>query len=322
MAFTIYDKQPGGDTGEISIGLAGEATEIWTIIADNGLHTIEDLRQSGLLAEPYVNVHAQNPRLLLRPHKIAQDTDNPAVFYVTVNWKSEPLTPQEKKEQQEDEANPLDRTPRIVVETAFRTEVRHRDRYGKSKVNSAGDLFDPPLENNATYLIITIRKNVTVFPDWAFDYADGVNSVSFTILGRVFPAGTAWIAKIRLGEAQEDNGVVYCEASIEINVRKKREPVGSETSGDVPSPWQTEQLDEGLMAYDLAAPAAGRYRIKVKDEDDKDVYPTGPVPLDGAGKPYLPGPGQTREDYIDNMKYLVFRDHLEVDFNDLSFLWT
>lgn len=319
MSFTIFDKHPGADTGEIGIGLTGEITEIWTFIATDGLHTIEDLRASGLLPEPYIDVHAQNPRLLCRPHKIAQNEDNPALFTVTINWKSEALTPKEKADQQQSEDNPLDRAPRISAETQIMRETTHRDKRGKPKTNAAGDLCDPPLESSYSVLVIDIRRNVTIFPDWAFDYSDAVNSEDFTIKGRLIKKGTAWMAYVKLGEDQNDDGVAYSEARAQLFIRKKRDPVGDELEAEVPSPWQTERLNEGLYALAFGE----RYRITIDEPDGQGgVFAAGPVPLTASGLEYIKTPDKTIEEYIAGLSYIVDYDHDELDFNEIAeFLW-
>lgn len=319
MSFDIRDKHPGEDTGEIGIGLTGEITEIWTYIATDAFHTIEDLRASGLLPVPFIDTHDQNPRLLCRPHKIAQSDENPALFTVTITWKSEPLTPKEKAEQQQSVDDPLNRKPRITAETQIMKETSHRDRRGKLKSNGAGDLCDPPLESSFSVLVIDISKNVTIFPDWAFDYSDSVNSEDFTIKGRLIKKGTAWLAYVKLNDDQNDNGTDYSEAKAQIFVRKKRDPVGDEDEEDVPSPWQTERLNEGL--YAIHPLLGGRYRIKVEDSEGNKVFAAGPVPLYSDGTEYIKLPGMSIADYMDGMSYIVDYDHDEMDFNDIAFLW-
>lgn len=347
MAFTIVDRQPGGHSGKISTGDAGEAVEIWTVVADDTEYSTEDLRLSGIFPPVYDSFHAKNGRLRLQPIDIQQDADNPSLFVCTLTWNSDQLEPQE------DEKNPLNRRARITVKTQFDKVTKHRDFYGKPKVNAAGDLFDPPIESNETHLVITIRKNVTVFPDWVFEFADTVNSQPFVIEGRTIDTGCAWIASIDLGEKQFEQGYpVYCEALIEIHVKRRRKPrsyqncsVGEapdytvtcrtveEDPVDVPYPWDTEQLNEGLIEvvpqveyFDdngnaiLLTDADGnplykRQRIKILDEDGLTlVYAPAPVPLTPAGR---------RKDNItiDNANYLVFRDHEYLDFNQIAYLW-
>ncbi len=315
MDFRIVDRQPGGNSGEISIGLAGKAIEIWTIVADDLGYTTEDLRGAELspgvplFPAVYTSFHSQNTRLRLMPIQIEQDEENPALFKATLTWTSDKLDPKEKEEKEDD---PLDRKARIRVRSGRMKDVRHRDFYGKPKVNAAGDLFDPPIESNISFKIIEIRKNVTVFPDWVFDYDDAVNSVPFTIKGRTIAKGCAWMANIELGEENTDGPVAYCEAKIEMHVRKKRKHGVGESPGDVPDPWQTEQLNEGLYADD---PIEGRYRINVPDEDGTMKPAPSPVPLTLAGDVLSPVT-------IDNATFIVFRDQEELDFNTINYLWS
>ena len=344
MAFTIVDRQPGGHSGKISTGDAGEAVEVWTVIADGTDYSTEDLRLSGIFPPVYDSFHEKNGRLRLQPIDIQQDADNPSLFVCTLTWNSDKLDPEET----DDETNPLNRKARITVKTQFDKVTTHRDFYGKPKVNAAGDLFDPPIESNKTVLVITIRKNVTIFPDWVFEFSDSVNSQPFVIKGRRIDTGCAWIASIDLGEEQFEQGYpVYCEAVIEIHVKKRRKPKNytyekcvfnpeteattcrditvAEDPADVPNPWDTEQINEGLIEiidtgtvdYD-GNPITARCRIKIKDPDDPTgqatIYAPAPVPLDTTGARLDPVT-------IDNATYIVFRDHEYLDFNQIAYLW-
>lgn len=344
MAFTIIDKQPGGHSGKISIADAGEAVEIWTVVGDLTTYSTEDLRLSGIFPTVYESFHAQNGRLRLQPIDVRQDEDNPSLFVCTLTWNSDKLDPEET----DDETNPLNRKARITVKTAFDKQVTHRDFYGKPKVNAAGDLFDPPIENNRMVLVITIRKNVVIFPDWVWEFADAVNSQPFVIKGRRFDTGHCWIADIELGEEQEENKIKFCEARIEIHFKKKRKAKNysyencvfnrateattcrtitvTEDPADVPNPWDTEQLNEGLIEIlDTGTvdgdgnPVTARCRIKIKDPDDPTgtalIYAPAPVPLDTTGARLEPV-------LIDNATYIVFRDHEYLDFNQISYLWS
>lgn len=94
--FLVMDRQPGGCTGTISIGLIGDATETWTLVADGYNYTTEDVRGSNIFDEVYTTFHAQNPRLRMMPWEITQDKDAPQLFIVTLKWTSDtrpPATP-------------------------------------------------------------------------------------------------------------------------------------------------------------------------------------------------------------------------------------
>lgn len=309
MNFIIVDRQPGGNSGEISIGLAGKAVEIWTLVGDRLDYTTEDVRASGIFPEVYTTFHPDNYRLRLMPIEIEQDDENPAKFVCKLTWTSDKLDPKQKDEKED---SPLNRKARIRVKTGRMKEVRHRDFYGKPKVNAAGDLFDPPIESTVTFRILRIKKNVTVFPEWIFDFDDCVNSLDFTIKGRVIKKGCAWIADIDLGDENTDGPVPYCEAYIEIHVRKRRKPATGESLSDVPYPWEIEQLNEGFFEKKDGK----RQRIKVLDADGVTLVPSpSPVPLAANGQKLDPVT-------IDNATFIRFRDHEERDFNQISYLWS
>jgi len=315
MIFTIVQKRPGGDTGKISIGLAGEATEIWTLQADGYNYTTEDCRASGVFPSVYESFHQQNSRLRLMPIEIKKDEENPSKFEATLTWTSDKLDP---KKEDEKEDSPLNRKARVRVKTSKMRETRHRDFTGKPKVNKCLDLFDPPIENNVSFKVITIRKNVTQFPDWVFDYDDAVNSVPFTIKGRVIDTGCAWIADIDLGEENTDGPIPYAEAIIEMHVRKRRKPEDGEVAADIPDPWDTEQLNEGMYCYKDVDAVRKKVRCTVYDDSDPPVLvpSPGPMPLadDGTQLPL--------NSAIGDLTFLVFRDHEYLDFNAISYLWS
>lgn len=92
-------------------------------------------------------------------------------------------------------------------------------------VNSAGERFDPPLEDDFYNLLIHVEKHTTVAaydPKKAADLQGSVNSdvFSFTHLGvlREFPAGTAklnqWTA-----EESEEQGIVTLKNKFEIEIQ-------------------------------------------------------------------------------------------------------
>lgn len=319
--FTVISKRAGGGSGTVSIGLAGEAVEIWIVLADDVIYTTEDVRGSGMFPAVYESYHEQNSRLLLMPIEIVQHEDAPNLFTCTLKWTSEPLT---NRQQEEQDDNPLDRKPRIRIKTIREREVRHRDFYGKPKVNKAGDLFDPPIESPTAFLQVIIRKNVTFFEDWVFDYINAVNSVDFTISGRTktrtIKAFTACIADIDLGEEQTDGDTVYCECVIEMHVKKPRKPVSGELLSAVPGPWQTEQLNEGLHELTDKYPGTAstdkvHKRIMVGEPGETPQPAASPVLLNSTG-------GKLDPVTVDNATFVVFDDHEYLDFNDISYLWS
>jgi hypothetical protein len=322
-----FDRRPGGATGTHGPANTGEVTEIWEFIADNYNETPETLRAAGILPVPYQDTHPDNSRLVFMPPEIEQDAENPSRFIVTLKWTSEPI---KQSEEDKEEENPLDRKPKITIRTIREKEVAHIDRKGRPKTNTAGDLFDPPIESNRSYIQIEIRKNVTFFPDWAFEFADAVNSEDFVIEGRTILAGRACIEEIEMGEKQFEGPVVYCTARVVISVKKPRarrndgsgNSLEKDQSGnptdDVPGPWQTEQLNEGLHAIDDRTSWFGqKMRIQINDGSTPPQLENAaaPVMLTYNGR-VLASPGPNTAFFV------VFDDHDYLDFNDIDFLWT
>jgi hypothetical protein len=336
--FIIIDKKPGSGSGKISISNAGEAVEIWTVQANGFNYGTEAVRGSGIFPEVYTTYHAINPRLRLMPIDVQQDDERPDLFICTLTWTSDKLDPKKEQDDRDQEEEPLDRIAKITVETQFAKEAKHRDAYGSARVNAAGDLCDPPTESNACYVVIKITKNVTVFPDWVFDFANVVNSAPFTIKERSFDTGTCWLAYVKLGSIQYSGPTPWCEASLEIWYKRKREArpgytvpevpagdailpagaamqtVAAEDPASIPDPWDTEQLNEGLYKLKGGDPKQ-RMRCQVKDDAGLATNAVSPVPLKLDGDQLYPVT-------IDNATYLVFHDHKRADLNDIAYLWS
>jgi hypothetical protein len=335
--FSIVDKQPGG-SGTISIQNAGEAVEIWTVVGDSFNYSTEAVRGSGIFPEVYTTYHALNPRLRLMPIEIKQDSENPSLFVCTLTWTSDKLDPK-KVEEDKDADEPLDRIPKITIETQFETDSSHIDFTGKIKTNAAGDLFDPPIPGKRSYKVFKIRKNVENLPDWVLEYDDAVNSLPFEIEGQAVDTGCGWLAYVKLGEKQYDGPTPYREASLEIWVKKRRKPraaytvpaipagdpmklagaasydVPEEDPATIPPPWDTEQLNEGLykFAY-MRGKDIQRQRCQVFDDTGALVNAVSPVPLTATGDQLYPVTP-------DNATFVTFRDQEWLDFNLISDLW-
>lgn len=173
-------------------------------------------------------------------------------------------------------------------------EAVAKDYLGVAIVNSAGDLFDPPIVRNRYYQHLTIgRKTLSYDPIFAADYVGAVNSVAVNILGRIWPKRMVLLKKWA-GEWSLRNGVVYWNETIELIFNKDISEGGWG--------WDKRILDTGLNAV----PAAGgtKRRIMTGDQDS-----TEPQRLDGAG---LVNPVGAPD------AYLVFRAFDEMDLSVLG----
>jgi hypothetical protein len=94
--------------------------------------------------------------------------DWPYTWVVTVEYSSR---------WQPEEEDPLDRPAEIDWDSATVARPIEADRTGARIANSAGDLFEPPVETERTRLGLTITRNEPEFDtDTALDYVGAVNS--------------------------------------------------------------------------------------------------------------------------------------------------
>src|SRR5262249_52294924 len=114
--------------------------------------------------------------------------------------------------------------------------------------NSAGDPLDPPVEVPVSEWSIRVSKNVPTVPSWFLTYANAVNIADqvISINGTDFtiPAGCGRLGNLSFTEPQQENGTDFVTLNWECLVGVPRDPIDGESS--VPSPWDTERLDEGM----------------------------------------------------------------------------
>lgn len=128
--------------------------------------------------------------------------------------------------------------------------------------NSAGDPFDPPLMMDDSRRVIHISKNMSGHPSWLLDYADVVNSDTFTIKGITYGIGKGKVQRVTIGEQQVRNGVPFVVVDIEIHLQKNGWPIDAMDAGF------RQTVDSG--------------RENIRNSVDEEL-PAAPVPLDGSG---------------------------------------
>jgi hypothetical protein len=128
--------------------------------------------------------------------------------------------------------------------------------------NSAGDPFDPPLMMDDSRRVIHISKNMSGHPSWLLDYADVVNSDSFTVKGITYTAGQGKVQRVSIGEEQVRNGVTFVVVDIEIHLQKNG--------------WPIDRIDAGFRQTVYSG------RENIRNSIDEEL-PAAPVPLDGSG---------------------------------------
>ena len=161
-------------------------------------------------------------------------------------------------------------------------------------INSALTVLDPPLERDASHMVIRITTNKDSFPFAdAEQYRDAVNSDAFTInkpgiMNRTFQKYTCKLQPIQ-GVYQIINGINVWRVTYEFHVNKKT--------------WRVEVLDRGVaVSYREGDPNGRGGTVAIADLvegvprvrrllDSTGMPITEPVLLNGAGKlnsPTLP----------------------------------
>ena len=67
-------------------------------------------------------------------------------------------------------------------------------------LNSAGDMFDPPVMKDFNRRGVTVQKNVASVPVWFLDYEDAVNSDVFTVGGLTVAIGNGKVSRTTISE--------------------------------------------------------------------------------------------------------------------------
>ncbi len=198
-----------------------------------------------------------------------RDDANPYFWTVTAEYDSETEDPEEQKE------NPLERPP--VLRWSFATERKalQVDVDGKKLCNSAGQLFDPPIETDEMIVVLAVTRNVAEFNvAQAIAYENAINSDAF--MG-VDP----YVAKLKgiAAERAFENGVRHWKVGYEIHFRRDG--------------WRLQVLDAGTMQlgywFDPETGHLGTAEELLPILDPRGGQATKPVPLDGHGHVIAPG---------------------------------
>ncbi len=181
------------------------------------------------------------------------------------------------------EENPLDRP--AVWSTTYEQSNRvvTVDKDLVPVVNSANRPFDPPVEDEESYLVLTVTKNYADLDlsEW-HPYQNSVNSDDWAS----FAVRTLWLFNISFQSLSENN-VNYWQATFNFKYKE--------------TTWDKKVLD------------AGYYDIDGNAFDDPTIGPLHdrPTLMDGAG---------ARLSTLDDPFYHEFRIKPEKDFDDLELI--
>jgi len=157
----------------------------------------------------------------------------------------------------------------VQIEWGFRTvsAVLEKDRNGNGILNSAGEPFDPPLEDDVHILTLTVTRNEPTFSaNTANNYVNTVNSGTVTLCGLQVTARQAKLSGCS-AQSAERNGVNYCIVRYQLEFKV--------------ATWDRDVLDQGIREWiDAGDHSKGLKQIKGPDGE----YVMKPVKLNGNGR--------------------------------------
>lgn len=248
-----------GRDADYSAGGSGQQTvvrytRVWRVITNSRDDEGDTIRAA--LPARGTAYAAGGPRAWLRDIKCRNESFSPYVWICTGIYSSE----HETKEA------PTDEPAKISWRTQNFRRPYAKDREAKAILNSAGDPYDPPWEGDDSRWQCTIRKNVSAVSTVVLSYKDTINDAEFTVQGVAFPAKTAKIMSIDIGELQRAGDVA---SPADYYVFTWSFAVNEDT-------WDPEILDAGKRRK-----TADDKRERIYGKDGQPVHT--PVPLDGAG---------------------------------------
>jgi len=264
MTITVRQLQIGV-SGDYS-GVTNETETIsYLVETDSKLTTRTQILASGLLPAKFTP-HPDNALMTVRSVSLNQ-TESPKVWQADVSYSSVPYDKDD--EDDEDQVSPLDKLARIRWSTTQFIKIADKDKDGVEITNSAGDMFDPPVEIDTSRFSIVVEKNLASIPVWVLSYPNTVNTSSFTVQGLTIPAKTAKMSELSISELKTEQGIDFYTLTFRMELANADEV-----------DWSINVLDRGFHMFKtpLTTP---KEITKILDDDSNPV--ASPQLLDGSG---------------------------------------
>lgn len=210
-----------------------------------------------------------------------QESFSPRVWLVTCSYSSE----------RELEESPLDDPAEIEWDGEDYMRPAIFDRNDEPILNSAGDPFDPPVEIDDSWNVVTVKKNLLVVPSWILQYRKATNSDAFSVDGFEVDVGQAKMKKVAVGKVQQRNEISFRPVTLVMHLREEG--------------WDEPVLDKGYREK-----KSGDATKRVAMTNDDGTKPSQQILLDGSGSK-LANPSPS------NAVYLEFELNRQLPFNVL-----
>lgn len=238
------------DTYRVQVDAVADMNEIR--LASDGTTTIPLRGDAYSASDPRLRVKKVTPRLEKAP-----DIKS---WLVTVEYTTGNVTNENEAE------NPLDARPVVQWSDNATSEPWFEDIYDQALTNSAGEVFDPPIQKDIYDATVTITRNVLFYDEVTAEaYRGRVNNFSFPIRGASSNIA-AFKAKIisYTGQEQVAGDFNYWTETIVIATRRDG--------------WKRRLLDHGYSTRD---PISGN---KTLAKDVEGLPLNEPILLNGSGQ--------------------------------------
>lgn len=232
----------------------GTAVRAWRVETDdNSIDAVQILDNAHLSSpSPIAIIGEQHPSasiLYCKSRDCKPDSDDGKAWIVTANYDN-----QLSEDPGDRDPNPLLRPVKYGLEWAQYTMLLTKDADGDPILNTVGDEFDEPLEEDDDRpILVAVRNedaaNLASLIALAVDYRNATNSDTF--YGA--PPGCVKMAPMELGDIQYENGQSYYAVRYAFMFKEEQE-------GGVPG-WNRQILNRGKNAYKTANTASTKYSL-------------------------------------------------------------
>jgi len=249
----------------------------FTVTADSVLNEKEaldavDTTTAAAVPKPQEK-HPGDPRAVVVGVSASTEDTN-KIWQIEVNY--EVIKGEGPHDTEDETEDPCDKRPVVRFGSAPYQKIVTKayqvgDEYGiptQPIQNSAGDPFDPPIQEEINRPVIHCEYNVRKFsPALKLMLEGSINQEAVTVAGIRIPARKARISLLEANPLYDDYDNLYWQMTIEL-----------ELNGEG---FNHRILDQGF--YYLTGSPAVKKEITAKDKDGADVAVTEPQKLNGTG---------------------------------------
>ena len=243
-----------------------KSTRVFEVHVDDQTHDDQYILDNGPFASPdplpaILSVHPTNPLLRCKSTPARQQPGEGKAancWLVTCEYDNQTSD----ADAEDSETAPLDRSTRWHLEFGGFVRILERDIDGDPIVNTVGDIFDPPLDEEDERPVLVARKNydATDLPGLMaliVDYRGAVNNDTFLGL----PSGSWRIGRVQMSEEQVEDDVRFHAVSWYLEAKEEYDISDPTTVEGTPEPWDRLVLNIGYKAFKTADDSDTKYTL-------------------------------------------------------------